>query len=71
MVNQVLIYDTLLIVEISGQLINDVHLIMLVLNLPKLLKSHSDLLDHLIELWPFDTDLAIFLGLLQSYKDLF
>ena len=49
MVQQVLVNDPLFLIQISGELVNYIYLVMLVLNLTELLQSDTNPLDHIVE----------------------
>ena len=70
-VEQVLVDDTLLRIQVPRQLIGNVHLIMLVLNLPEFLERHPDPFNDLVELRSMNYDLFVLFRLFQSHEQLF
>ena len=67
--DEVIVDNSLLLVQVTSQLILDVHLVVLVLNQPQLLEGDSYALDHLIELRSMHNHLTVLLGLLKCYDE--
>jgi hypothetical protein len=61
---QVLVNDSLLLIEVSCKLVLDIDLIVLVLDLSQLFRCYSDLVKHLIKVFLCNNNLVIFLSIL-------
>ena len=70
MVQQVLVDHPLLLIQVPGELIRDVDLVVLVLDLAELFQCHAHAFKHLVELGSVDDYLAVFLGLFEGHDEL-